>query len=78
LLLISDLLGLNRGMNIEILKNLGINGGFSVCYRNERHHLLLERIMKDIICYYMQIKENIIILTDANINNYISIMPAKN
>jgi hypothetical protein len=38
-------------MNIEILKNLGINGGFSVCYRNERHHLLLERIMKDIICY---------------------------
>jgi hypothetical protein len=43
LLLISDLLGLNRGMNIEILKKLGINGGFSVYYRNERVIIIITK-----------------------------------
>jgi hypothetical protein len=60
LLLISDLLGLNRDMNVGILRNLGMNGEFSVCYRNERVIVIITKT--DVI------KKIIIDLTDANKN----------
>jgi hypothetical protein len=34
-----DLLGLNRGMNVSILKNLGMNVGFTDANKRICHHI---------------------------------------
>jgi hypothetical protein len=47
-------------MNVGILRNLGMNGEFSVCYRNERVIVIITKT--DVI------KKIIIDLTDANKN----------